>query len=59
MKIQKPIRTISFDQGKEEDLEYSLSLTPQERLKRLEKLRKINLGKAASTIISKKIVLVV
>lgn len=58
MKTPQKIKSIDFDQAKEEDLDYSLSLTPEQRLKRLDELRELNLGKSAYTSISKKIELI-
>lgn len=58
MIAKKHIRSVTFEQAAEEDLKYSLSLTPLQRLQRLENLRRINLGNAASSPVTKKIVLV-
>lgn len=53
--MKKKIRILSHEEAKEEDLKYSLSLSPEERLRELQKLRILNYGKAATAPMVKKI----
>ena len=57
MKGKKTIRRVTFNQAAEEDLQFSLSLTPLERLQRLEELRRRNFGDKVKVSISRKIML--